>query len=94
MERVCGEADVNDSEASYRLLHFRVNSSFVIDCFVFASEDVRQEVYERLYRNNKQKLLEFIAVSDGVNALSILCEHLFEEYVHSVLPQCSTSSSD
>ncbi|POM73489.1 LOW QUALITY PROTEIN: Crinkler (CRN) family protein [Phytophthora palmivora] len=84
----CGQLDANDAQVSHRLLHYRQN--FDSEYFVFASKYVQQAVYKRLYKNDKRKLLEFIAASDGVGALAVLRGHLFEGHVHSVLPRGGT----
>jgi hypothetical protein len=86
----CGQLDANDTQVSHRLLHYRVSKTFDSTYFVFASQYVQQAVYKRLYEKDKRKLLEFIAASDGVGALSVLRGHLFEGHVHSVLPRGGT----
>ncbi|EEY67030.1 crinkler (CRN) family protein, putative [Phytophthora infestans T30-4] len=88
--KACGQLDANDAQVSHRLLHYRVSKAFDSEYFVFASQYVQQEVYNRLYKKDKRKLLEFIAASDGVGALAVLRGHLFEGHVHSVLPRGGT----
>ncbi|KAK1939003.1 hypothetical protein P3T76_009078 [Phytophthora citrophthora] len=83
----CGKLDTDPEQVSHRLLHYRVTKDFNTDYFVFASQYVLEEIYRRLYNKNKQKLLEFIDASDGVDAAAVLRGHLFEGYVHSVLPR-------
>ncbi|EEY53770.1 crinkler (CRN) family protein, putative [Phytophthora infestans T30-4] len=66
----CSQLDANDAQVSHRLLHYRVSKAFDSEYFAFASQYVQQAVYNRLYKKDKRKLLEFIAASDGVGALS------------------------
>ncbi|POM62600.1 LOW QUALITY PROTEIN: Crinkler (CRN) family protein [Phytophthora palmivora] len=60
--RECGMEDATDAEELYRLLHFRVSKSFEKKYFVFASEYVQQEVYKRLYKRDKQKVMKFLYI--------------------------------
>jgi hypothetical protein len=86
----CGQLDANETRVSHRLLHYRVNTRFTNEYFVFASQYVQQEVYKRLYMKDKQKLVDFISASDGIGAVAVLRGHLFEGHVHSVLPRGGT----
>ncbi|EEY61763.1 crinkler (CRN) family protein, partial [Phytophthora infestans T30-4] len=88
--KACGQLDANDAQVSHRLLHYRVSKAFDSEYIVFASQYVQQAVYNRLYKKDKRKLLEFIAASDGFGALAVLRGHLFEGHVHSVLPRGGT----
>ncbi|KAK1945550.1 hypothetical protein P3T76_002598 [Phytophthora citrophthora] len=79
---VSRKLNVNDPQA-HNLLHYHAGEDFSNDYVEFASGHVVQEVYQRLYRKDKSRLLEFLAVPDEDNALAVLRGQLLEQHANS-----------
>ncbi|KAF0704419.1 hypothetical protein DYB28_008092 [Aphanomyces astaci] len=75
-------------EASHRLLHYDVNEkTFINKHVVFASPYVQDVVYRRLCKDDHDKLVKFLAASEGIDQLGVVRGIVFERYVHAVLPR-------
>lgn len=68
----CRRLNADDYHALHNLLHYRVTKCFQKECLGFASRYVQEEVYKRLYKQNKDKLLEFLAVVDDFGPDDVL----------------------
>ena len=69
----------NETLISHELLHHDVNDAFFSKRFVFASKYVAHKVYEALYKQNKRKLMSFLAASYHTGPVAVLCIYLFEQ---------------
>lgn len=84
--KACGRMEDADADkVSHRLLHFHVDHDFDVRYMVFASEYVRDAVYQRLLAEQKDALLRFMASADRIQALAVLRGYLFEAHAHAML---------
>jgi hypothetical protein len=73
------------ADASSRLIHRSVKEGFHSGPYQFASAYVVDEIYSRVYANDRVNLIRFLSTSQGVSETGQLRGTLFEKHAHTVL---------
>jgi hypothetical protein len=74
-----------DADASSRLIHRSVRDGFHSGPYQFASAYVVDEIYSRVYAQDRDHLIRFLSASQEIGDIGQLRGKLFEKHAHTVL---------
>ena len=86
-----GQMSAKDIMISHRVLHILVEDDFNNEGYVFASRHVLNMVYNKVFAENRGRLLAFLSSCSKIDSFAVVYGLLFETYVHSILPRGGTS---